>query len=101
MATLALVVAPDWPDPDVPEGLADALGEAAARIRDVWEDITPMARWEWARWVRATTNPATRQRRVEASMSKMDHGKRRPCCSDLSLCIDPDLAVSGKLPEPS
>ncbi len=43
----------------------------------------------------------TRQRRVEVSVSKMDRGKRRPCCFDLSSCTDPDLASSGKLREPS
>ena len=100
-AELTLEVAPDWPEPDVPEDLAAALAAAPARIRDVWEDITPMARWEWVRWVRATRNPATRQRRVEVSISKMDRGKRRPCCFDLSSCTDPDLARSGKLREPS
>jgi hypothetical protein len=58
-AELTLEVAPHWPEPDVPEDLAAALAAAPARIRDVWEDITPMARWEWVRWVRATRNPAT------------------------------------------
>jgi hypothetical protein len=100
-AKLTLEVAPDWPEPDVPEDLDVALAAAPARIRDVWEGITPMARWEWVRWVRATRNPETRQRRVEVSISKMDHGKRRPCCFDLSSCTDPDLARSGKLREPS
>jgi hypothetical protein len=100
-AKLTLEVAPDWPEPDVPEDLVVALAAAPARIRDVWEDITPMARWEWVRWVRATRSPETRQRRVEVSISKMDHGKRRPCCFDLSSCTDPDLARSGKLREPS
>ncbi len=100
-AELALEVAPDWPEPEVPEDLAAALAAAPARIRDVWEDITPMARWEWVRWVQATGNPATRQRRVEVSISKLDSGKRRPCCFDLSSCTDPDLARGGKLREPS
>jgi len=98
-AELTLEVAPEWPEPDVPEDLAAALAAAPPRIRDVWVDITPMARWEWVRWVRATRNPATRQRRVEVSISKMDSGKRRPCCFDLSSCTDPDLARSGKLRE--
>lgn len=98
---LTLVVALNWPEPDVPEDLARVLAEAPARIRDVWQDITPMARWEWVRWVQATRNPSTRQRRVEVSISKMDHGKRRPCCFDLSSCTDPDLAKSGKLREPT
>lgn len=101
IAELSLEVAPDWPEPDVPEDLTAALAAAPARIHDVWEDITPMARWEWVRWVQATRNPATRQRRVEVSISKMDHGKRRPCCFDLASCTDPNLARSGKLREPS
>ena len=81
--------------------LAGALDEAPADIRAIWEDITPMARWEWVRWVKATANPATRERRVEVSLSKMESGKRRPCCFDLAACTDPQLARSGKLREPS
>ncbi len=100
-ASLSLEVAADWPEPDVPEDLATALAEAPGSIRETWEDITPMARWEWVRWVGATRNPETRERRVEVSISKMDHGKRRPCCFDLSSCTDPDLARSGRLREPS
>jgi len=88
---------PDWPEPDVPGDLAAALTAAPSKIRDIWDDITPMARWEWVRWVNATANPATRQRRVEVTISKMDHGKRRPCCFDLSACTDPALSKSGKL----
>lgn len=100
-AALTLEVARTWPEPDVPQDLSAALAAAPPRIRDLWQDLTPMARWEWVRWVQATRNPATRQRRVEASISKMDGGKRRPCCFDLSSCTDPDLARSGKLREPA
>lgn len=99
-AELTLEVAPDWPEPDVPLDLSAALAAAPARIRNFWQDLTPMARWEWVRWVQATRTPATRQRRVEVSISKMDRGKRRPCCFDLSSCTDPDLGRSGKLREP-
>jgi hypothetical protein len=87
----------DWPEPDVPPDLAAALAVAPKQIRDVWTDITPMARWEWVRWVNATASPATRQRRVEVSISKMNNGKRRPCCFDLSSCTDPTLSKNGKL----
>ncbi|HEY8307857.1 MAG TPA: YdeI/OmpD-associated family protein [Lapillicoccus sp.] len=96
-AELTLEVSRDWPEPDVPDDLAAALAKAPAKIHAVWEDITPMARWEWVRWVQATSNPETRQRRVEVSISKMDNGKRRPCCFDLSSCTDPNLSKSGKL----
>ena len=87
----------DWPEPEVPADLADALTSAPPRIQDVWSDITPMARWEWVRWINATANPATRRRRVEVSLSKMDDGKRRPCCFDLASCTDPTVSRSGKL----
>jgi hypothetical protein len=96
-AEVTLEVTPDWPEPEVPEDLAAALAQAPGQIQAMWHDITPMARWEWVRWVRATRNPETRRRRVEVSISKMDSGKRRPCCFDLSSCTDPDLARSGKL----
>ena len=87
-----------WPEPEVPDDLAGALA-AAPDLADTWQDITPMARWEWVRWIGATKNPATRERRVEASLSKMRSGKRRPCCFDLSSCTDPEVAKSGKLIE--
>jgi hypothetical protein len=100
---MTLEVAPEWPEPAVPDDLATALRAAPESIRHAWADITAMARWEWVRWVQATANPATRQRRVEVSISKLNAGKRRPCCFDLSSCTDPDLASGGKLrgPEPS
>ena len=98
-AEVTLEVATEWPEPDVPDDLAAALAQAPTKIRAVWEDITAMARWEWVRWVRATRNPQTRQRRIEVSISKMDHGKRRPCCFDLASCTDPDVARSGRLRE--
>jgi uncharacterized protein YdeI (YjbR/CyaY-like superfamily) len=81
----------------VPADLAQALAAAPQRIRGVWDDITPMARWEWVRWINSTANSATRQRRVDVSLSKMDDGKRRPCCFDLSACTDPTVSQSGKL----
>lgn len=87
----------EWPEPEVPADLGAALAEAPDGIRATWEDITPMARWEWVRWVRATANPATRERRVEVSISKLGSGKRRPCCFDLSSCTDPEVSRSGKL----
>ena len=85
-----------WPEPTVPDDLAAALGDATD-TDGIWHDITPMARWEWVRWVGATANPSTRERRVEVTVSKLRAGKRRPCCFDLSSCTDPEVARSGKL----
>ena len=98
-ASLDISVTKDWPEPSLPQDLAAALAGAPQKIQDLWDDITPMARWEWVRWVNATKNADTRARRVEVSISKMRSGKRRPCCFDLSSCTDPDLSRSGKLLE--
>jgi hypothetical protein len=97
VAALDLDLADHWPEPDVPEDLESAIAAASPRIRELWNDITPMARWEWVRWVGATNNPDTRRRRVEVTISKMSGGKRRPCCFNLAGCTDPQLARSGKL----
>jgi Domain of unknown function (DUF1905)/Bacteriocin-protection, YdeI or OmpD-Associated len=99
-ATLDVVVTKDWPEPNAPQDLATALAAAPQKIQDLWNEITPMARWEWVRWVNATKNPDTRRRRVDVSISKMTSGKRRPCCFDLSACTDPDLSKNGRLLEP-
>ncbi|MBX3184609.1 MAG: DUF1905 domain-containing protein [Polyangiaceae bacterium] len=89
--------AAEWPEPRVPEDLKQALASAPQAIRELWAAITPMARWEWVRWVNETKNPSTRKRRVEVSISKLSQGKRRPCCFNLASCTDPELAKSGKL----
>jgi hypothetical protein len=101
--TVALEIDPtkDWPEPKVPQDLKTALATAPQKIQDLWKDITPMARWEWVRWVNATKNPDTRKRRVEVTISKMNSGKRRPCCFDLAACTDPNLSKSGRLLEPA
>ena len=100
-ATLEIEPVKDWPEPNVPQDLEAALAAAPQKIQDLWEDITPMARWEWVRWVNATGNADTRKRRVEVSVSKMESGKRRPCCFNLAACTDPNLARSGRLMEPA
>jgi hypothetical protein len=96
-ATIEVIPRKDWPEPAVPPDLAEALARAPKKIQDMWQDITPMARWEWVRWINATHNPETRMRRVEVSISKMQSGKRRPCCFNLAACTDPDLSKNGRL----
>ena len=97
--TLEIEPVRDWPEPSVPPDLKRALATAPQKIQDLWKEITPMARWEWVRWVNATSNPDTRKRRVEVSISKMKGGKRRPCCFNLAACTDPNLSKSGRLIE--
>jgi hypothetical protein len=100
-ATLDIQMTKDWPEPSVPEDLSVALAAAPHKIQKLWNEITPMARWEWVRWVNATKNPDTRRRRVDVSISKMKGGKRRPCCFNLSSCTDPELARNGRLFQPA
>ena len=100
-ATLEIESLKDWPEPNVPQDLEAALAAAPQKIQDLWKAITPMARWEWVRWVNATKNIDTRKRRVEVSVSKMKSGKRRPCCFNLAACTDPYLSKNGRLLEPA
>jgi hypothetical protein len=98
--TVALKVEPakDWPEPGIPGDFQAALA-GAPDISELWKGITPMARWEWVRWINATNNLQTRERRVQAGISKLRSGKRRPCCFDLAACTDPDLSKNGILVE--
>jgi hypothetical protein len=98
-ATLEIETLKDWPEPSVPRDLETALSAAPQKIQELWKGITPMARWEWVRWVNATQNRDTRKRRVEVSISKMKSGKRRPCCFNLAGCTDPNLSKNSKLIE--
>ena len=99
---VALELAPssEWPEPVVPDDFRDALARTPG-VTELWRDITPMARWEWVRWINATRNPETRSRRIEVGISKLRSGKRRPCCFDLAACTDPELAKNGRLVDPS
>ena len=86
-----------WPEPTIPNDFSQALASAPADVQELWDKITPMARWEWVRWINSTNVVETRERRLDVSISKMSSGKRRPCCFNLASCTDPELAKSGKL----
>lgn len=86
----------NWPEVTVPADLRTAL-DAAGDLDAVWTGLTAMARWEWVRWIKSTKSADTRARRVDVAISKLESGKRRPCCFDLSSCTDPELSKSGKL----
>jgi hypothetical protein len=89
----------EWPEPKVPADLKKAL-DADAKACYLWLDITPLARWDWIRWINGTRNPKTRKIRIVKTLSKLKAGKRTACCFDRSTCTDPDVAKSGKLIEP-
>ncbi len=85
--TVAMAIAPSkkCPEPRVPADLQEALAaDPGAHV--VWTDITPMARWDWVRWIGAAKQPETRKRRVDSVCSRLHAGKRRPCCFDRNQC---------------
>ena len=49
--TVEITPTKDWPEPVVPPDFADALSAAPSDVQSLWRAITPMARWEWVRWV--------------------------------------------------
>lgn len=85
----------NWPSPDLPIDFEHVLEEAS--LLDFWYALTPKAQWEWIRWIRFTTRPATREKRLHVSCSKMHNGMRRPCCFDQTRCTLTDVSKTGVL----
>lgn len=94
--TLEMESTKDWPEPKVPADLNRALG-ADTKACDLWLKITPLARWDWIRWVRGTAQAETRQRRIEVALSKLKAGERRPCCFNRAACTEPAVSKGGQL----
>ncbi len=90
----------DWPEPEIPTDLQKALA-ADPKAHELFEKITPLARWEWIRWSRATNNAETRAKRLEVACSKLRSGERRPCCWNRNLSTEPSVSKSGVLLEPN
>jgi len=90
----------EWPEPEVPSDLKKAL-VADSEAYELWTDITPMARWDWLRWIRSTNNPETRSHRIEVAISKLRVDKRRPCCFNRNQCTEPEVSKNGMLIEPA
>jgi len=64
-------------------------------------DITPLARWDWIRWIGSTRNRDTRAIRIEKTLSKLKSGKRAACCFNRSECTDSSMSRNGVLLEPT
>lgn len=97
VARVQLTTTNEWPEPVVPKDLAEALDKAPQAVKEKWQDITPMARWEWIRWINATLSYETHDARIEKTISKLAGIHRRPCCFNLAACTDPELARGGEL----
>lgn len=93
--TVALEIAPaaEEPEPTVPPDLQTALASAPVKAREVWEDITPIARRDWIHWITSPKKPETRIKRVATACSMLAAGKRRACCFDRSGMYSKSLSA--------
>ena len=90
----------EWVEPEVPVDLKKALS-TSSKAEALWKDITPLARWDWIRWVRAVKTPETRQKHIEVMLDKLNKGMRRPCCFNRNLCSEPYVSKNWVLLEPT
>jgi len=58
---LCLEVVNDWLEAEIPEDVQAVLDDSHELV-DLWLNTTPLARWDWIRWIRATNNPETREK---------------------------------------
>lgn len=100
MVTLAIEPVSEWPEPSVPADLKNALAVAPQAYK-LWMETTPIARWDWIRWIGATRQPETRRQRIEKACSMLGAGKRRPCCFNRNLCTEPYVSNNGVLLDPA
>ena len=84
VVTLEIAPVAEEPEPRVPADLRKALAAAQPKVRDVWSDITPIARRDFVHWIVSAKQAATRGRRIENACDMLAKGKRRPCCFDRS-----------------
>ena len=96
---VALEPSQEWIEPEVPKDLKEALS-TSPEAEALWNDITPLARWDWVRWIRAVKTEETRQKHIEVALDKLNKGMRRPCCFNRNLCSDPDVSHNWTLLEP-
>ncbi len=97
---VSLEVTKEWIEPEVPEDVQKALS-SSPQAETLWKDITPMARWDWIRWIRAVKTPQTRQKHREVMLDKLNKGMRRPCCFNRNLCSEPYVSRNWVLLDPS
>jgi uncharacterized protein YdeI (YjbR/CyaY-like superfamily) len=89
----------EWIEPDIPEDVRKALN-SSTKAKALWDDITPMARWDWIRWIRAVKTEETRQKHLEVMLDKLNKGMRRPCCFNRNLCSEPYVSKNWSLLTP-
>lgn len=98
-AALSITPTKAWPEPVVPADVRVVLADSP-QTRPLWQAVTPMARWEWLRWIGSTAQAETRRRRIEVARSKLLAGERRPCCFNRNVCCIPEVSKNGVLLAP-
>lgn len=89
-------VTKEWIEPEVPTDVKKALA-TSPKAEALWHDITPMARWDWIRWIRAVKTAETRQKHLVVMLDKLNKGMRRPCCFNRNMCSDPTVSHNWTL----
>jgi hypothetical protein len=90
----------EWINPQVPPDMKKAIIANKDNHR-LWNDITPLARWDWVRWVRAVKTEETRKKHIDVMIDKLSRGMRRPCCFNRNLCSEPYVSHNWQLLDPS
>ncbi len=96
---VALEPTKEWIEPEVPVDVKKTLS-SSPKAEALWKDITPMARWDWIRWVRAVKTEETRRKHLEVMLDKLNKGMRRPCCFNRNLCSEPHVSHNWVLLAP-
>ena len=86
----------EWIEPKVPEDVKKALS-TSEKAEELWNDITPMDRWDWIRWVRAVKTDETRKKHLVVMLDKLNKGMRRPCCFNRNMCSEPYVSHNWRL----
>lgn len=86
----------EWIEPEIPQDFKKALRSHPVAYK-LWKDITPNARWDWVRWIRAVKTLETRQKHIKVALDKLNKGMRRPCCFNRNLCSEPYVSYNWKL----
>lgn len=86
----------EWVEPEVPDDFKKVL-KNNPKAEAMWNDITPLARWDWVRWIRAVKTPETRQKHLDVALDKLNKGIRRPCCFNRALCSEPYVSKNWML----
>lgn len=90
----------EWIEPKIPDDMKKAL-DLSPKAKALWNDTTPLAHWDWVRWVRAVKTPETRQKHIDIMLDKLNKGTRRPCCFNRNLCSEPHVSKNWVLLDPS